>query len=185
MTSRTPFLKRKIHKWRNKRNFPQAMLFTLVPLLPSPSLGGWAPTTFWSDIRSIHVRQMPHARDGDTWILHRPPTETILNVHFMGRVPPLGRHRTKKKVHCAVLSHKASTMAHRPMHPYRCLPPLSTSNIAPMFGPIFRFSQPPHPNSSPLSSTRCESGPRQATWCALRCTPLLPHWRPYGCRSSH
>ena len=63
MTSRTPFVKLNMHKWRNKRHFPKAMLFTHVPLLPSPFLGGWAPNTLSPNIQTIHAEQMPLASD--------------------------------------------------------------------------------------------------------------------------
>ena len=112
------------------------MLFTPVPLLPSPCPGRWAPSTFQANIGTIGVEQMPPAPDGETWILHGPPRETISNVQFIGRVPPLGRHRTKE-VHCAILPHKPSNMAHRPMHPYRCLPAHQLPTLPPFFCPSF------------------------------------------------
>ena len=35
MSPWTSFLKFNMHKWRNKRHFPKAILFNRVPLLPS------------------------------------------------------------------------------------------------------------------------------------------------------
>ena len=111
------------------------VIHSSLVLSPSPAMGSQhvlAPRP------RIHVEQMARAPQETTRILVQPPTKTDLDVHFIGRVPPLGWHRTKK-VHRAVIPHKPPTMAHGPMHPYHCLSPHQLPTFPRLFGPPFSF----------------------------------------------